>query len=41
VLKPIHVGNLGTPSRLGGYFMVGASNAYNQIIEKDLDALNE
>lgn len=23
---------------LGGYFMVGASNAYNQIIEKDLDA---
>lgn len=24
---------------LGGYFMVGASNAYNQIIEKDLDAL--
>lgn len=23
----------------GGYFMVGASNAYNQIIEKDLDAL--
>lgn len=26
---------------LGGYFMVGASNAYNQIIEKDLDALME
>jgi len=25
----------------GGYFMVGASNAYNQIIEKDLDALME
>ena len=24
---------------IGGYFMVGASNAYNQIIEKDLDAL--
>ncbi|WP_044400119.1 heme o synthase [Lacinutrix sp. Hel_I_90] len=24
---------------LGGYFMVGASNAYNQIIEKDLDVL--
>jgi protoheme IX farnesyltransferase len=24
---------------LGGYCMVGASNAYNQIIEKDLDAL--
>ena len=23
---------------LGGYFMVGASNAFNQIIEKDLDA---
>jgi len=23
----------------GGYFMVGASNAYNQIIEKDQDAL--
>ncbi|WP_038526479.1 heme o synthase [Formosa agariphila] len=23
----------------GGYFMVGASNAYNQIIEKDLDIL--
>jgi heme o synthase len=23
----------------GGYFMVGASNAFNQIIEKDLDAL--
>lgn len=26
---------------LGGYFMVGASNAFNQIIEKDLDALME
>ncbi|MBC3756897.1 protoheme IX farnesyltransferase [Hyunsoonleella sp. SJ7] len=26
---------------LGGYFMVGASNAYNQIIEKDLDVLME
>ena len=26
---------------VGGYFMVGASNAYNQIIEKDLDALME
>lgn len=26
---------------LGGYFMVGASNAYNQIIERDLDALME
>ncbi len=25
----------------GGYFMVGASNIYNQIIEKDLDALME
>jgi heme o synthase len=25
----------------GGYFMVGASNAFNQIIEKDLDALME
>lgn len=24
---------------IGGYFMVGASNAFNQIIEKDLDAL--
>ncbi|MEM6515627.1 MAG: heme o synthase [Bacteroidota bacterium] len=24
---------------LGGYFMVGASNAFNQIIERDLDAL--
>lgn len=24
---------------VGGYFMVGASNAYNQIIEKDLDVL--
>ncbi len=24
---------------MGGYFMVGASNAFNQIIEKDLDAL--
>ena len=24
---------------LGGYFMVGASNAFNQIIEKNLDAL--
>ena len=24
---------------LGGFFMVGASNAYNQIIERDLDAL--
>ncbi|MBL7471990.1 heme o synthase [Robertkochia sediminum] len=24
---------------VGGYFMVGASNAYNQVIEKDLDAL--
>jgi protoheme IX farnesyltransferase len=24
---------------VGGYFMVGASNAFNQIIEKDLDAL--
>ena len=24
---------------VGGYCMVGASNAYNQIIEKDLDAL--
>ena len=23
----------------GGYFMVGASNAYNQIVERDLDAL--
>lgn len=23
----------------GGYFMVGASNAYNQVIERDLDAL--
>ena len=23
----------------GGYCMVGASNAYNQVIEKDLDAL--
>ena len=26
---------------LGGYFMVGASNVYNQIIERDLDALME
>jgi heme o synthase len=24
---------------IGGYLMVGASNAYNQILEKDLDAL--
>ena len=24
---------------IGGYFMVGASNAFNQVIEKDLDAL--
>lgn len=24
---------------IGGYCMVGASNAYNQVIEKDLDAL--
>ncbi|WP_148781622.1 heme o synthase [Aquimarina intermedia] len=24
---------------IGGYFMVGASNAFNQIIERDLDAL--
>jgi len=24
---------------LGGYFMVGASNVYNQIIERDIDAL--
>ncbi len=24
---------------IGGYLMVGASNAYNQIVEKDLDAL--
>ena len=24
---------------VGGYFMVGASNIYNQIIERDLDAL--
>ncbi len=24
---------------IGGYFMVGASNAYNQIVERDLDAL--
>ncbi len=24
---------------IGGYFMVGASNIYNQIIEKDIDAL--
>ena len=23
----------------GGYFMVGASNAFNQVIEKDTDAL--
>ncbi|MEP2937419.1 MAG: heme o synthase [Gilvibacter sp.] len=39
---------LGTPSidlgiltmlAFGGYFMVGASNAFNQIIERDLDAL--
>ena len=26
---------------IGGYCMVGASNAYNQVIEKDLDALME
>jgi heme o synthase len=25
---------------IGGYLMVGASNAYNQILEKDLDALD-
>ena len=24
---------------IGGYFMVGASNVFNQIIERDLDAL--
>jgi protoheme IX farnesyltransferase len=24
---------------IGGYCMVGASNAYNQVIEKDLDIL--
>jgi len=24
---------------IGGYFMVGASNAFNQVIEKDIDAL--
>ena len=24
---------------IGGYFMVGASNVFNQIIEQDLDAL--
>ena len=24
---------------VGGYLMVGASNAYNQIIERDLDVL--
>jgi len=24
---------------LGGFFMVGASNAFNQIIEKDTDAI--
>nr|WP_299763766.1 heme o synthase [uncultured Dokdonia sp.] len=24
---------------VGGYFMVGASNAYNQVLERDLDAL--
>lgn len=24
---------------IGGYFMVGASNAFNQVLEKDLDAL--
>ncbi len=24
---------------IGGYFMVGASNAYNQVLERDLDAL--
>ncbi|NNK81827.1 MAG: protoheme IX farnesyltransferase [Flavobacteriaceae bacterium] len=26
---------------IGGYFMVGASNVYNQIIERDLDSLME
>ena len=26
---------------IGGYCMVGASNAFNQVIEKDLDALME
>ena len=26
---------------IGGYFMVGASNVFNQIIERDLDALME
>jgi len=26
---------------VGGYCMVGASNVYNQIIERDLDALME
>ena len=25
---------------IGGYCMVGASNAYNQVIEKDLDAID-
>jgi protoheme IX farnesyltransferase len=29
----------GVVKLLGGYCMVGASNAFNQIIEKDLDAL--
>ncbi|WP_394801557.1 UbiA family prenyltransferase, partial [Tenacibaculum piscium] len=24
---------------IGGYLMVGASNAFNQVIEKDIDAL--
>jgi protoheme IX farnesyltransferase len=36
--EQIHFGTLVLLS-FGGYFMVGASNAYNQIIEKDLDAL--
>ena len=34
-IDPVTVVMLG----IGGYALVGASNAYNQIIEKDLDAL--
>jgi len=37
-VETIDYGTLGLLA-LGGYFMVGASNGFNQIIEKDLDAL--
>ena len=34
-INVLHIVLLG----LGGYCMVGASNAYNQVIERDLDSL--